>query len=351
MLSADGVHTIGSRCLSRRHRGVGRARIIARRVAVAVLVLTLVLASTGAGFWAYAAARQDERAEDIAPSIGHFVAAGDVRLFVQESGPADGEPVLLVHGTGAWSSLWRGTLDALAAEGYRAIAIDLPPFGFSDRPADETYSTPDQARRIVGVVESLGLDNVTLVGHSFGSRATVEAALLMPERVSRLVLVDAALDLDPDAGGKNGLTSRLLAIAPFRAVLVASTLENPLLTRAFLKQLIHNDTAATDERVALLQEPLVVEGTTRAAGKWLQTFLAPEAPNLSNDPASYAQLTMPTLLLWGAEDDVTPIERATALHALLPHAKLVVLEDVGHIPQIEEPAAFDAALLTFLDDQ
>ena len=71
-------------------------------------------------------------------------------VFVQEKGPADGIPVVLFHGTAAWSELWRRTSDALAAAGFRVIALDLPPFGFSDRPG--SYTRQDQAARINDVL-------------------------------------------------------------------------------------------------------------------------------------------------------------------------------------------------------
>lgn len=324
-------------------------RRLARWSAWSLLVVILLLLTVTSSFWAYAAVRQTHAAEDVAPASGRYVQGGDVRIFVQENGPQDGPPVLLIHGTGAWSAIWQDTMDTLAAQGYHAIALDLPPFGFSEKPANGAYGTADQGKRIVGVMEALDLSNVTLVGHSFGSRATVEAALSAPGRVDRLVLADAALNVDPGAQKESAILRGVLAVRPARDLLVASTVENPLLTKALLQQLIHNKSAATDERVAMLQAPLVVEGLTRDAGLWLATFLAPEPPGLANDVSALARLPMPVLLLWGAEDTVTPPSRGEALAQLVPGARLVMLEGVGHIPHIEAPDAFDAALLAFLD--
>src|SRR5262249_10143932 len=74
-----------------------------------------------------------------APASGPFVRAAGVDLFIQELGPKDAPVVLFVHGMGAWSELWRDTLVATAAAGSHAVALDLPPFGYSERPAPPAY--------------------------------------------------------------------------------------------------------------------------------------------------------------------------------------------------------------------
>jgi pimeloyl-ACP methyl ester carboxylesterase len=135
------------------------------------------------------------------------VRAHDLDLYIQEVGPESGQVVLLVHGTGAWSEIWRSTLERLAAAGYRAVAVDMAPFGYSEQPAAGDYTTASQGRRLAALVESLG-SPVVLVGHSFGARATVEAAMLAPERLRALVLVDAALGLHDAAGATACRASR-----------------------------------------------------------------------------------------------------------------------------------------------
>jgi pimeloyl-ACP methyl ester carboxylesterase len=156
-----------------------RSRII-RAVFAVILFLPIVVLIA----YRVAAARRETRVSaDVAPKSGHFVRAADVEMFVQEVGPPSGAPVVLIHGTGAWSEIWRQTLDTLAAHGFRAIALDMPPFGFSERPANATYTDEAQARRILGVLNALQLDSVTLVGHSFGGRPDDDG--VFPRRVAR----------------------------------------------------------------------------------------------------------------------------------------------------------------------
>ena len=123
---------------------------------------------------------------------------------------------------------------------------------------------------------------------------------------------------------------------------------NPLLTRTLLKQLISRKEAATPAVVAMLQRPLAIEGSTDAAGKWLAWFVNPDSPQRSGRLASYAALTAPAFVIWGETDSLTPLPQGRAIAELLPSAKLHVLPDTGHIPAIENPAAFDEALLGFL---
>lgn len=296
-----------------------------------------------------ASLREVHSARTVAPPGGRFVPAGDVALFVQELGPVDGVPVLLVHGTGAWSETWRDTMTRLAQAGFRAIAVDLPPFGYSDRPATAAYDKHAQGKRIVAALDGLGIDRAILVGHSFGGGPTVEAALLASDRVRALVLVDAALSVR-EAGAQAPAPSGagLLAIVPLRDALVATFLTNPLFTRKLLQTFVAHPGAATDARVAVYQRPLNIHGSTHAIGQWLPALLAPASAAASEDPASYRGLTMPVFIIWGDLDTITPLGQGERLAKITPGAQLSVMRNVGHIPQIEDAARFNELLASIL---
>jgi pimeloyl-ACP methyl ester carboxylesterase len=295
-----------------------------------------------------AALRETRTREAAAPRTGRYVRAGDVALFVQEGGPREGPALVFLHGTGSWGELWRETLDATAAAGFRTLALDLPPFGYSERPVAGAYRTEDQARRIVALMESLDLRQVTLVGHSFGGRATLLAAMQARERMQALVLVDPALGLDqPAEDGAGVLTRGLLAARPLRNALVASVVTNPLFTRKLLSTMIADPAAATDARVAVLQAPLVIEGSTDAVGEWARVFLTASDAVLRSELAARPPAP-PVLLVWGSQDTLTPLDQGHRLAARIPGSRLVVLDGLGHIPQIESPGRFNQALLEFL---
>ncbi|MEM8857172.1 MAG: alpha/beta fold hydrolase, partial [Chloroflexota bacterium] len=143
------------------------------------------------GFSRFGASQREVASNrEIAPTTGRYVPAADVDIFIQESGPADGETLVFIHGTGAWGEIFREMMEQLNAAGYQTVALDLPPFGFSDRPVANNYDRDEQAERIISVIDALEVDGVTLVGHSFGGGPTVEAALMAPEKINRLILLD-----------------------------------------------------------------------------------------------------------------------------------------------------------------
>ena len=339
------------------------------RVGYALGALALAVVLLLAGFRVAAARRERVSRQETAPKTGRFVRAADVELFVQEEGPADGAPVVFVHGTGAWSEIWRGTMRVLAGAGYRAIALDMPPFGFSSRPASADYGDDAQARRILGALDALRLERATVVGHSFGGRPTMQATFLAPQRVERLVLVDAALDLTRGCAGEDArgcavalrtsfsprettgpwLVRAALGAPPLRDAVVAATLSSPRMTGWLLSKLVSNrEAAVTPARVAMLQRPFVVDGWTHGLGEWLAPFATTRTSSMATDRSRYATLTMPALVLWGARDSLTPMPQGEDLVRLIRGARWEVLPRAGHIPAIEDEPSFDAALLDFL---
>ena len=194
-----------------------------------------------ASFRLAASIRETGTRAELAPRTGRLVPTRSGGVFVQEKGPADGIPVVLFHGTAAWSELWRHTSDALAAAGFHVIAVDLPPFGFSDRPG--SYTRSDQAARINDVLDALKATPAIIVGHSFGAGAATELAMRYPDRARALVLVDAALGLTAAPSDAPWL------IQPqwIREILVSLTITNPVATKTLLQMLIAKKERALPE--------------------------------------------------------------------------------------------------------
>ena len=318
---------------------------------VRVLLLMVIGVAALLGACRYHASQRETRTRvEAAPATGRFVRAGDVDLFIQELGPRDAPVVLFVHGMGAWSELWRATLDATAAAGFRAVALDLPPFGYSERPARPAYSRQDQARRILGVIDALGQRQVTLVGHSFGGGPTMEAVLLAPDRVKALILADAAIGLDsPPSSG--GIAATVLGVRGLRNAIVATTVTNPRMTRRLLSRFVEKQDAITPARLAVLQAPLAVQGGTTAFGDWLIEFVSSQEAPLSKRPDAYRALKLPTLVIWGDKDTTTPLAQGQQLSQLIAGSELAVMAGIGHMPQIEDVEQFNRLLVTFLRKQ
>jgi pimeloyl-ACP methyl ester carboxylesterase len=341
--AATPIAVVVQRPARRRWRWLARSLL----ALVALCVLTL------GGFRLAAALRETATVEQLAPRNGQFITTPDGRLFLQDVGPRDGVPVVLIHGTAAWSEFWRGTMDHLTGQGYRVIAVDLPPFGFSDRASASAYTRAHQARRLAAALDALAIDRAIFVGHSFGAGATVELVMRFPERVRGLVLVAGALGL-PDAGQPITdppawlLAALDLPILP--AVVVAATATNPLLTERLLGTMVARKEAATPALADILRRPMTRVGTTPDFARWVKAFLTPDRTAWSMQPEAYGRIAAPTRLIWGDLDTLTPLPQGERLASLIPAAKLELMRGVGHIPQIEDPAAFRPLLVKLLGE-
>jgi len=320
----------------------------------AMAAVTLLLAVIGwvLGNGLRMQAVEDQSPDRPAPGRGRWVLAHDVKLHVTEQGAAGAPVLVLVAGTGAWAGTWAGNTDALQAAGWRVVSIDLPPFGFSVRPPDANYTRHAQAQRLLAAIRSLGAAPVVLLGHSYGGGAAAEAAMLDPTLVRHLILVDAVIGLraanDPSCD-VNTWAEALLGWRPLRTAVVATVGTQPLLTRHWLEQLVYRRDAVTPEREAIYRQPLKVRGTSAAIGDWAyQLATTCEAPR-SQSVAGFAGLRPALTLLWGAQDHATPPRQARDIAAATPGSRLVMLPGVGHLPQIEDPALFNAQLIDLLD--
>jgi len=312
--------------------------------------------------------REQASPATLAPQGGRWIDAGDTRVFTQSWGPADGPVVVLVHGTGAWSGTWFELPQSLAAGGWRVVALDLPPFGMSERVAPAMgfdYSRPAQARRVLSVIDALGDAPVTLVGHSFGAGPALEAAMQSSSRVRRLVLVDPALGLG--AGGEPPqcadanlavawLTEPSLAPRMIRGAAVGASATLPPLTGHWLEGFVHRTEAVTPQRVLAYQQPFARNDFSYLLGDWAAGFAHGGCePAASLKPerltAWSRSQALPVELLWGEADTVTPIAQARALQGWMPGARLSVLPGVGHIPHIEDPSGFAKALRAALSNR
>lgn len=307
-----------------------------RRFVTITLAIVIGVIGAGLAWYSFTASMRETIPPGRDGYAGTYVKAGGLDIHYLSWGPADGEPILLVHGTLAWSKTWYEIAGRLAKQGYHVIAPDLPPFGFSQRPADGDYSRAAQARLILAFADALGLDRIILVGHSFGGGATVEAAFSVPDRIKGLVLLDAALVLDNPEGST--IATKLFGAPILGRSLTAATFTNPLMTGKGLRDFIYDDRIVDPKRIALYQQPFVLTGTSSEVSKWLAGALFhDESRSLAADQANYRRFDRPVVLIWGRQDSVTPLAQGEQLRSLLPRSTLIVLDHVNHIPHVEQP--------------
>jgi pimeloyl-ACP methyl ester carboxylesterase len=227
--------------------------------------------------------------------------------------------------------------------------MDLKGFGLSDKRFEADYSHAAQASFIAQLMDALGIEHATLVGHSMGGSVALYFAQAYPERVDGLALVSAAVS-GPEglSGGPPGLgLGWLVNFPPVRR-----------LGQFALRQFLTSDrlaaTLASAYADPALATPEVLQGyvAVQSLPDWDLALLAITRDGAQNSLAAMPDLGQrPVLLVWGAEDSWVPVAQGELLRAQLDGANLewVLLDGVGHLPMDEQPEAFQAALLGFLD--
>ncbi|MCX4695256.1 alpha/beta fold hydrolase [Streptomyces sp. NBC_01408] len=256
----------------------------------------------------------------------------DAPLIFDDFGPRDGAPVILIHGHPFNRTMWAPQTAALTAAGYRVIAPDLRGYGESPvRPG--VVLLADLADDLAALLGRLGIEQAVVGGVSMGGQIAMETRLRHPGLVRALVLSDTSPVPESEDGKqfRRELAERLLAegMAPYAEEVID-------------KMLAPYNVSGMPEaaaRVGAMMRATDPEGAAAA--------LRGRAERPDYRPV-LAGATEPCLVLVGADDVYTPVVEAEALHALMPHSVLAVIERAGHLPGVEQPEAFNRALLGFL---
>jgi pimeloyl-ACP methyl ester carboxylesterase len=287
---------------------------VAAFAALAILALAL---------WLYAPDKPRSVLEAAYP--GNYRLVDGVRLRLRDTGPRGAPAVIMIHGFGASLETWEPWARALSAH-YRVIRFDLPGFGLTGADPTGDYTDAREIRILIDLMNQLGLVRASLIGNSLGGRIAWNFAAQHPDRVTRLVLVSpdgfASPGFPYDKAPKTPLMMRLLPYVAPRGLLRAN------LAAAYGRPAALQDTTLTRYRDLLL-----APGVRRAILARLgQVILRDPAPTL-------ARIHAPVLLIWGEKDRMIPISNAADYMRDLPHATLVRLPALGHVPFEEDPGA------------
>jgi len=276
---------------------------------------------------------------------GALMHADGTRTWVEEAGPAGGSPVVLIHGFGGSTWSWRATLPALAAAGFRVLALDLANFGLADKSWDRDTSRARQADLVAAVMDSLGIPSATLVGHSMGADVLAWFATRHAARIERAVLVDAATGPADIRGGPRiaaGLV-RLPNVRRMGRLLLRSLLGDARMD-GLLRSAYADPSRVTAETLAGFLAPL----RTTDWDLGLLAIFRDAGPSRLAVPIG-ALLRVPTLIIWGRDDPWIRLASGEALRAELPDAKWHIIDAAGHLPMLEQPAVFNDVLLDWLE--
>jgi pimeloyl-ACP methyl ester carboxylesterase len=272
------------------------------------------------------------------------IAAAGSRIRVIEDGAGE-HAVLFVHGVGGWAENWSETIERVAASGRRAIAFDLPGFGDSTKVDGARYFDPHEPfypAVVHAVSRALGLEHPHLVGHSLGGGIAAVTAVVHPDAWRSVTLVapggfgpDIALFLRVFSLPFLGVTTWL----PRPASAGRAVLESCFHDRAKIPAHLYEESARYDRTYPETLRVMRAVATFRGVRRSLREAWLSRA----------GEYRGPVLVVWGRQDGIIPAAHVKALQETYPNAELRVIEDAGHLVMPEQPDAFAAVLLPFLD--
>jgi pimeloyl-ACP methyl ester carboxylesterase len=253
------------------------------------------------------------------------VTIGSYRVHYNAVGPKDGPVVVLVHGLGGRAEDWRNLAPWLAKAGYRVYMPDLLGYGRSERPVYFSYSVRDEAAVVESFMDALGLKKVDLGGWSMGGWIVQVVANEQPDRVRRLVLFDSAGLFE-----KPAWDTRLFTPTTPQELdqLDALLMPHPPRIPGFIARDILRVTRQNAWVIRRAMDSMLT-------GRDATDSLLP-------------RLKMPVLIMWGAEDHITPLSQGEMMHRLVPQSELEVVSGCGHLAPVECSRQMESKVVEFV---
>jgi pimeloyl-ACP methyl ester carboxylesterase len=265
------------------------------------------------------------------PEHSWFTRVGGVRIHYQDAGNEDAPAIILIHGFISSTLIWSDVFLPLAAAGFRVIALDLPGYGYSDKPVDGRYTIDSQAYAVVSLMNRLEIDEATIIGASYGAAVAATIALDYPERVSSLVLIGAVTNDNP----MRKLLPRVAQLPLLGDIVTPLFLGSRWVLRKRMEDTYRRSGRALDEHKLAARHHLLAAADShramlRTIRRWNASRIAREAHLIHR----------PTLILWGEDDRHIPLTDGVFLREAIAGARLIVFRDCGHLPPVEHPEKF-----------
>jgi pimeloyl-ACP methyl ester carboxylesterase len=255
----------------------------------------------------------------------------------------EGPPLVFIHGL---SGCWQNWLENLPhfSRGHRVIALDLCGFGASEMPS-WAISIEGYGRFLDAFLSEAGVERAVLVGNSMGGFIGAETAISHPSRVEKLVLVDAAGGPGLRSWNQEPPGRRLVRLArlaqPIGAAMMArreAIVRRPGLRRVMLYKVVRHPDRLRPELCYEVASGAGKPGFLDALNSIAEYDYGHRVPSIS----------CPTLIIWGADDEIVPVRDAHEYERMIPGARKLIFEDTGHLPMLERPARFNRVLEEFL---
>lgn len=262
-----------------------------------------------------------------------FVDIGGARVRVRTEGPAGAPAIIMNHGFAHSLETWNGWADALKND-YRVIRYDLAGHGLTGPDPEMRYAPVERAGFLGDLMDALDIDRAIVAGNSLGGLVAWRFASANPDRVDALLLTA------PGVFSINGVADEPVR-APLALQLFLMTAPETGMRKA-AERVYGDDAKVTNATVERMRDMIRRRGNGAALIAALNEFTIP-------DPTEELQaLVTPTLILWGSEDAIIPVEQGERMAALMPIAELIILPGVGHVAQEEAPEETSRKVRMFL---
>ncbi|MDP6704608.1 MAG: alpha/beta hydrolase, partial [archaeon] len=234
----------------------------------------------------------------------------------------EGQPLLILHGWGGSADSWKGIQDRVATEGYQVTSVDLPGFGETQAPT-KVWGIEDYAEFVAAFVKKLEIEKIFILGHSFGGQIAIQFAVKHPDRVEGLVLCAAA-----GVRRKKSLKVCIVQMIAKIGKTVASVLP------------------VQEDRLRSLFYKIIRRGDyVKSRGIMKRIFQKVIRQDLS---FSFSYIRMPTLIVWGGQDQITPVEDGERMKDSMSETEFKVIQSSGHNIHFDAPDELVSVLLRFL---
>ncbi|EQA43439.1 alpha/beta hydrolase family protein [Leptospira broomii serovar Hurstbridge str. 5399] len=273
-----------------------------------------------------------------APTPSVFIEVMGMQAHVRDEGPReDRNPIVLIHGTASSLHTWDGWVRELKSS-RRVIRFDLPGFGLTGPSPDNRYSLDLYSKFVISLLHKLEVKRSVIVGNSLGGSIAWYTALLHPIRFEKLILVDSS--------GYNYQSTSVPLAFRIAKIPILRNIANNVLPRSIVassvKNTYGNPSKVTEEQIDRYYDLALREGNRKALTERFKQMPMGEMENRIHE------LNIPTLILWGNLDRLIPPSNAERFHKDIAKSKLVIFNELGHIPQEEDPLNTVKAVKEFI---
>ncbi len=267
---------------------------------------------------------------------GSFARINGINSHVWEIG--SGIPLVFIHGFMGATYDWRFNIPELGKH-FAVKAFDLPGFGYSDKPLDFSYSCEGYAEFVKAYLDERSIKKAVLVGNSMGGQIALGTYLKYSDRVSALILIDS---------GGYPRSVRLLLFRLLKIQMIGTVIMS-LITRSAVRYVLKNDilrdgSIVTDDAVNYYYNVYKTANARKIPPVVVRNMIKDE----QHIHSKFNEVKCPTLVIWGAQDKVIPPYYAELFKEEISNARLMIVEDAGHMPQIDKAKVVNDAVIDFI---